>query len=69
MPTSNKKIIFYAPPDLERWLAEESARTGAPIAELCRRAVRLTAFGENQITKQRPPQPVLFVPNSKQETR
>jgi len=68
MPTANKKVIFYAPPDVQRWLAEESARTGAPVAELCRRALRLAAFGEAQTAKQpRTKQPVLFA--QKMETR
>jgi hypothetical protein len=52
MPTNQKKVIFYAPPDIERWLAEESARTGAPVAELCRRAIRLAAYGEVMTSNQ-----------------
>ena len=52
MPTTHKKIIFYAPPDIAGWLQEESIRTGAPIAELCRRACRLAAFGEVMASNQ-----------------
>lgn len=48
MPTTNKKIIFYADPDIVRFLEAENARTGAPISELVRRAVKLLAFGEAQ---------------------
>ncbi len=72
MPTAHKKVIFYAPPDIERWLAEQSAITGAPVGELCRRAIRLAACADAQsgvdkslLTVQRPP--VLFTP--KQESR
>ena len=52
MPTTDKKVIFYAPPDIQQWLAEEQSRTGAPISEICRRALRLAAFGEAQATRE-----------------
>jgi hypothetical protein len=39
MPTANKKIIFYAPDELVAWLEEKSRETGAPVSELCRRAL------------------------------
>ena len=52
MPTKNKKVIFYVPDDIASLLEAESARTGCPVAELCRRAVRIAAFGEGQTTKQ-----------------
>jgi hypothetical protein len=60
---NKQRVVFDADPALVEWLKAESLRTGAPVAEICRRAVRLTAFGEAQ-TKH---QPVLFVP--KPETR
>ncbi len=52
MATTNKRFVFHADPDIERWLEAESARTGCPVAELCRRAVRLAAFGEDQTAKE-----------------
>jgi len=67
MPTNLKKVIFYAPGDLVDALAAESERTGAPVAELCRRAVRLLLFAEAQTTRKATRQPVLFTPT--QETR
>jgi len=60
MPIKNKKIIFYAPPELVTLLDAESERTGAPIAELCRRAVRLLAFGEAQVARTVSTPPVKF---------
>jgi hypothetical protein len=60
--TTKKKVTFYADHDIAEWLAAESARVGAPVGELCRRAVRLAAFGEAQTSKNAPrQQPVLFV--------
>jgi Ribbon-helix-helix protein, copG family len=63
--TTQKRVTFYADAQIEGWLSEEAARTGAPVGELIRRAVRLAAFGEAQA--QRNPQPVLFAP--RRETR
>jgi len=62
MPTAHKKVIFYAPPDIERWLVEESARTGAPVAELCRRAIQRAMPSASRPTNQ----PVLFVQKAKE---
>jgi hypothetical protein len=40
MPTlAQKKIVFYAKPELVALLEAESARTGASVSEVCRRAV------------------------------
>jgi hypothetical protein len=40
MPTlAQKKIVFYAKPELVALLEAESDRTGASVSEVCRRAV------------------------------
>jgi hypothetical protein len=62
--TSQKRVTFYAPADLIAWLHSESERTDVPEGALCRRALRLLAYGENQVSKQTP---VLFI--QKMETR
>lgn len=49
-----KKVVFYADEQIVNWLLSESKERGAPVGELCRRAVRFLAFGELQ-TKQWPP--------------
>jgi hypothetical protein len=67
MATTKKRFVFHADPDVASWLQAESASSGCPVAELCRRAVRLAAFGEAQTAKQHPVTPVLFAP--KMETR
>lgn len=49
------KINFYVPVELLTWFKSESARTGAPVAVLCRRAMlafRYTTLGEE--TKPKP---------------
>jgi hypothetical protein len=55
MATTKKRFVFHADPGIASWLEVESARTGCPVAELCRRAVRLAAFGEAQTAKQQRP--------------
>jgi len=54
MPTINKKLVIYVPPDLVSWFDAQHARTGASVAELARRALRFAAFGEGQ------PEPTAF---------
>ena len=47
-----KKLIIYAPADLVEWLAAESERTGVPVTELGRRALRMlqyTTIGEKNV--------------------
>jgi hypothetical protein len=40
MPTlAQKKVVFYAKPELVALLESESAHTGASVSEVCRRAV------------------------------
>jgi hypothetical protein len=63
MPTAKKKVIFYATPEIQRWLEEQAALTGAPVAEVCRRAIQKAMA---PVTPARPG-PVLFTP--RQETR
>jgi hypothetical protein len=37
--TAQKKIVFYAKPQLVALLEAETARTGASVSEVCRRAL------------------------------
>jgi hypothetical protein len=39
MSTDLKRISFYATPEQVAWLDAESERTGAPLSEVCRRAI------------------------------
>jgi hypothetical protein len=39
MATTKKRFVFHADPDLAAWLEQKSRETGAPIAELIRRAL------------------------------
>jgi hypothetical protein len=67
MPTNQKKVVFNAPAELVAALDAESARTDVPVAALCRRAIRLLLFAEQQTSRKSTRQPVLFTPQ--QETR
>ena len=35
----NTKILAYIRPDQKQWLEKQSAKTGAPVTELIRRAI------------------------------
>ena len=48
MPTKLRRVSFYADPALLELLKAERSRTGAPLSELIRRAVRLSAFADAQ---------------------
>lgn len=48
MSTKLKRVSFYADFTLVELLEAERARTGAPLSELIRRAVRLSAFADAQ---------------------
>jgi hypothetical protein len=50
--TMQKRVTFYAPDDLIAWLHSESERLDVPEGSLCRRAIRLLAFGESQVSAQ-----------------
>lgn len=66
---NKQRVVFDAEPALVAWLRAESIRSGAPVAELVRRAVRFAAFGEAQTANHRQQQPVLFTPYPSKETR
>jgi hypothetical protein len=39
MPTDLKRVSFYATAEQAAWLDAETERTGAPVSEVCRRAI------------------------------
>jgi Arc/MetJ-type ribon-helix-helix transcriptional regulator len=53
------RITISLPPEQVAFLNAESERTGAPISELIRRAVKLLAFGEAQVARTTPRPAVL----------
>ena len=63
MPTQLRRISFYADKSLVELLESESTRTGAPISELVRRAIRLSAFADAQTKiERRVLSPALVIP-------
>lgn len=46
--TTKKRITFYAASDLVDALRDRAERTGAPIGELVRRAIRMSFFADRQ---------------------
>lgn len=68
MATKLRRLTFYADDAIVTYLEAESARTGAPVGELLRRAVRLAQAGEAQTKiETRRAQPVLL--GARQETQ
>lgn len=54
MSTSKKHIHFIADADVAEYLAAESTRTGAPVGEILRRAVRSAKAAVVSQSKQLP---------------
>jgi hypothetical protein len=71
MATTKKRFVFHAEPELTERIERVSSETGAPVAEVIRRALRNNLFMDSMTPDQRRiatgHQPVLFTP--KQETR
>jgi hypothetical protein len=38
--SANKKIVFYAPPEIISLIDKQSEATGASVSEICRRALK-----------------------------
>lgn len=51
--TPMKRLHVRVDAEIADWLASESIRTGAPVGELIRRAVRIAKYGEAQTSKPR----------------